>query len=200
MPKLAALDILSSFYLAGGTAAALQLGHRESVDLDFFSEQDFIPEKLLEGLNNLGEMQITHASSGTLHVLLKSVRLTFLRYPYPLIAPLVSYQGLQIANLRDIALMKVTAIANRGAKKDFIDLYAIATRVWPLVAILDSLPDKFSVRYSLGHILRSLVYFEDAEREPMPKMHDWTITWPSVKEFFRKEVCSYLQQFQSREG
>lgn len=198
VPHLAPLASELRFYLAGGTAAALQLGHRESVDLDVFSPNDFDLDAVARRLAQVGPVQVTRTAPGTLHVLLGPVRVTFLHYPYPCIAPLVPFEGLPLANLRDISLMKIMAISHRGARKDFIDLFAISTRVWPLFEALRSLPKKFPARYSLVHILRSLQYFEDAEREPMPKLHDRTITWPQVKSFFQEQVRTYMQEIRAR--
>ncbi|BDG59738.1 hypothetical protein caldi_08280 [Caldinitratiruptor microaerophilus] len=188
----------AGFYLAGGTAAALQLGHRESVDLDFFSPHAFDPERWQGQLARLGNMQVLDTAPGTLHVLLNQVRLSFFHYDYPLIAPTVDYQGLTLASLHDISLMKIASISHRGARKDFVDLYVISTRVWPLAQALDSLPRKFTGRYSLAHLLRSLQYFEDAEREPMPRLIDPSITWPKIKSYFQDQVRLYVRNLRSQ--
>jgi hypothetical protein len=90
--------------------------------------------------------------------------------------------------------MKIVAVSDRGSRKDFIDLYAISTRAWPLAEALDNLPRKFGERYSLAHILRSLQYFEDAEREPELRLLDPSISWPEVKRFFRDQVLAYMRR------
>lgn len=198
LPVIGPLASQGGFYLAGGTAAALQLGHRESVDLDFFSPRPFTQEQWLEQLAQLGSVVVLDTAPGTLHMLLNQVRLSFFHYAYPLITPTVEYQGLTMASLHDISLMKIVAISHRGARKDFIDLYVILTRVWPLAQALDSLPQKFTSRYSLAHILRSLQYFEDAEREPMPRLFDPGISWPKIKSFFQDHVRLYVRNLRSK--
>lgn len=130
---------------------------------------------------------------------MNGVRVSFFRYTYPLIAPLVSYEGVDLASLRDISLMKIIAVSDRGSRKDFVDLYAISTRVWPLAEALDSLPRKFGERYSLAHVLRSLQYFEDAEREPELRLLDPGISWPEVKRFFRDQVVAYTRALRAGE-
>ncbi|MBE3520058.1 MAG: nucleotidyl transferase AbiEii/AbiGii toxin family protein [Firmicutes bacterium] len=193
LPGIASVVSSEGFYLAGGTAAALQLGHRQSVDLDFFSPQPFNPDKLVDRLSELGDVHVVSAARDTLNVHISGVRVSFFQYAYPLIAPVANYQGLTLASLRDISLMKIVAVSNRGSRKDFVDLYAICTRVWSLKEALDSLPRKFGKRYSLAHILRSLTYFEDAEREPELQLLDPAISWPEVKKFFREEVLAYMR-------
>lgn len=187
------------FYLAGGTAAALQLGHRQSVDLDFFSPRVLQPEELVSYLSGLGDLQVADTGAGTLHVYLNGVRVSFFHYEYPLIDPVMSYRGVDLAGLRDIALMKIVAISNRGARKDFIDLYVICRRVWPLAEALRALPRKFGTRYSVGHILRSLQYFEDAERDPVPRLLDSAVSWSDVKAFFRDQVRAYVSNLRLEE-
>jgi len=198
LPGLAPAVSAGGFYLAGGTAAALQLGHRQSVDLDFFSRQPFDPGELVDRLSGLGGVQVVHTAPGTLHVHVNAVRVSFFRYAYPLIAPVVSYEGVDLASLRDISLMKIVAVSDRGSRKDFVDLYAISTRAWPLAEALDSLPRKFGERYSLAHILRSLQYFEDAEREPELRLLDPRISWAEVKRFFRDQVRAYMHELRAR--
>lgn len=187
------------FYLAGGTAAALQLGHRQSIDLDFFSPTSFEPAELVQLLSGLGELKVVDSSPGTLHVHLNSVRVSFFRYPYPLVDRVVSFRGVDMAGLRDISLMKILAVADRGSRKDFIDLYVISTRAWPLGEALTALPRKFGDRYSLAHILRSLQYFDDAEREPEARLLDPSVSWPQVKHFFREQVRAYVQNLRDAE-
>lgn len=193
LPGLASVVSPERFYLAGDTGAALQLGHRQSVDLDFFSPHQFSPGKLAGRLSSLGDVQVVSATPGTLHIQVSGVRISFFQYTYPLIAPVASYGGLDLASLRDVSLMKIVAVSNRGSRKDFVDLYAICTRVWPLTEAVESLPRKFGKRYSLAHILRSLAYFEDAEREPELQLLDPAISWPEVKKFFREEVLAYMR-------
>lgn len=179
--------ILEKAYLAGGTAAALQLGHRISVDLDFFTETDFIPIKFAQELANLGEFYEEQASKGTVLGKFRKVKISLFIYKYPVIYPFKKFFGVKIANLRDIAAMKIDAIATRGAKRDFIDLYFISKGI-PLINSLEYYNRKYGkLASNLIHIQKSLVYFQDAEIEDMPRMLIKT-DWREVKRFFETQV------------
>lgn len=175
------------FYLAGGTALALQLGHRESADLDFFREHAFDPEHVAADLH-VGTVAL--AERGTLRLWLGDVKVECFHYPYPLLAPLRPVPGMPgvlLADTLDIGLMKLAAIGQRGAKKDFIDLYAICRQVYPLAELLRLAPRKFGSRFEHMHYLKSLTYFDDAEAEPDPA--GWGGgRWEQVKAFFRGEA------------
>src|SRR3989338_1498675 len=114
LEKIGKQPFLSDFYLAGGTALALHLGHRESIDLDFFSEYDFSLEKLRKEMSELGRYVLVNEEPGTLDGMLENVKVTFLRYQYPLLFPLVPFLNIRIADERDIACMKIDAISSRG--------------------------------------------------------------------------------------
>lgn len=180
---------LKGFYLAGGTAAALHMGHRKSEDFDIFSAQDFDPTYLTMQLSQLCQFQVSSSGEGTLHGFSNDIRLSFLRYTYPLLYPTVEYNGIDLADLKDIALMKIIAIANRGTNKDFTDLYFICTQVISLDNLLVELfPKKFSGQlYSMYHIVRSLQYFDDAEKSPPLDMLK-PVVWDEVKRFFLDET------------
>lgn len=185
LEKLTSHDVCKGFYLAGGTGAALQLGHRRSEDFDFFSAEDFSPENRLARLVSLGDVEVVNQTAGTLNMLFDGVRVSFLHYSYPLLKPTHLMLGVEVADLIDIALMKVAAIAGRGSKKDFVDLYFICN-AGPVS--LETLPrlfaEKFkSVNYSSYHIARSLTFFDDAEPDPLPEMFA-KVSWEEVKAFF----------------
>jgi predicted nucleotidyltransferase component of viral defense system len=170
LEKIAERPFLKEFYLAGGTSLALQFGHRISVDLDFFSSSDFSLPELKEILPEIGKYELTNEEPGTLDGILDEVKLTFLRYPYPLLFPLIEYKGIRMADLRDIAPMKLSAISSRGSRKDFIDLYFLLEK-YHLTELVDLFEKKYAgVTYNKLHLLKSLTYFTDAEDEPMPRM------------------------------
>lgn len=173
-------DFLNSFYLSGGTALALQLGHRESEDLDFFNERSFSPQLLLAELQDFGQLQDTELHAGTLNTFLNGVKLQFLEYPYPLLTPTIQWEVMNLSSLLDIACTKIQTISSRGSKKDFIDLYFLLDH-HTLSQILLEMGKKYSeVSYNQVHIIKSLVYFDDAEQQPMPRMHA-KVTWDEVK-------------------
>lgn len=161
----------SPFYLAGGTGLALQLGHRRSIDFDWFSEKPLDdPLRLAGQIEGAGvPVEVDDVERGTLHARSGGVRLSFLEYRYPLLHPLVEGRaGLRLASVEDIAAMKLAAVAQRGSRKDFVDVFALG-RVMDLDAMLGHYRRKYGVR-DVGHLLVALSYFDDAETEPMPSM------------------------------
>jgi hypothetical protein len=116
-------SLLQSFYLSGGTGLSLQLGHRESEDLDFFNEEFLQPNMLEKELVSFGKLSETQLERGTLNTFLAGVKLQFLEYPYPLLEPLLDWKGIRISSMIDIACTKLQTVGTRGSKKDFIDIY-----------------------------------------------------------------------------
>ena len=181
--------LVGEFYLAGGTALALQLGHRISVDLDFFSPTQDIPsifEPLRTALKPFAPI-LADSAWGNLVFLAEGVRVGFYGYGFQLVAPLQSADGVNLAGIADIALMKLDALLSRASRKDFHDLYAICQRT-SLRAILDLAPQKFdSIRDFEAQVARHMVYFERAEREsPVPLLD--VIEWETVKAWFRQQA------------
>ena len=184
---LASRSVISGFYLAGGTGLALSLGHRRSVDLDLFSENTFESAGLRDHLRGLEGLAKLETAPGTLHLELHGVKVSFLHYPYPLLFPLRQFDVLSIADPRDLACIKLEAVANRGSRRDFVDLY-VAARKWGLRDILGWFETKYAaVAYNRVHLFKSLTYFRDAEEQPMPDLLA-TLTWDEVRAFFRNEV------------
>lgn len=178
---------IADFYLAGGTAIALYFGHRTSIDLDFFSVDQFDPDALQDNLARFGEFDTAKRERNTLTGKLEGAKLSFFKIPDKPIRPFRQLDYLRIADLLDLALMKIMAIADRGVRRDFVDLYVLSQRFMPLKELLDNLPEKYGQwKYNLAHILRSLGYFTDAEEENMPQMSE-SLDWKTVKTFFHKE-------------
>ena len=178
---------IASFYLAGGTALALHMGHRLSRDLDFFSTQSFDEDRMLQDLKTIEKVSLIAKDRETLHLHISGVKVSFLGYHYPVLFSFESFLGVHVADPRDIACMKINAIAGRGVRRDFVDLYVIA-KEYGLAPLLELFKVKYAeVDFNLIHALKSLTYFEDAEREPMPKMLA-PISWDQVTEFFRCEA------------
>jgi hypothetical protein len=178
----------TDFYLAGGTALALHLGHRRSVDLDFFSSESFENERLLALLRQIGEFQIRRNDPGTVTGQLEGIQVSFIQYAYPMLDPPTKPDfGPVVAGLRDIASMKLSAIMGRGSRRDFLDLYAVYQHGHSLEEIYAWFQEKYrGISYDPYHLARSLVYFLDAEEERMPVML-WPCRWDEVKAFFIRE-------------
>ncbi|MGH7494343.1 MAG: nucleotidyl transferase AbiEii/AbiGii toxin family protein [bacterium] len=178
------------FYLADGTAVALHLGHRRSIDLDWFiTDRMEDALQLSQALREEGiPLVVGQFERGTLHATVAGVRVTVLEYRYPhLKRPALSQElGCRLASLDDLACMKLSAIAQRGARKDFIDLYALLQEHKSLKQMLRLYSRKFAID-DFGHVLYALAYFDDAEREPMSNML-WKVNWRQLKEELQKQV------------
>jgi len=175
-------------YLAGGTALALQIGHRISVDLDFFTRQEFNETELSAKLASLPKFFQDGTAKWTVWGKIGQTKFSMFYYKYPLIEQTVQFEGIQLASLADIAAMKIHAIEDRGTRRDFVDVYFLSKK-YTLEEMLEYYQKKYSVLEDhLYSILRALDYFEDAERESqMPRMKIGVV-WEEVKEHFRKET------------
>jgi hypothetical protein len=181
--------LIDRFYLAGGTGLALQFGHRLSRDLDFFAREQFDEETLLQRLQMLEGFALAAKAPFTLHATIDKTKVSFPGYAYPVLFAVNPFLGVPVADPRDIACMKVSAIASRGTKRDFVDLYMCA-QIYGLKEILRMFDAKYSrAHYSRIHILKSLTYFADAEKDPMPHMLE-TLDWNIVVQFFSREAPS----------
>jgi hypothetical protein len=180
---MGALADRAGFYLAGGTALALQLGHRHSVDYDWFTTETLAdPIGLAARIREGGlPLQITRAEEGSLHCRINEVRVSFLEYRYPLIAPLVKWtdEACSLASLDDIAAMKLAAVAQRGSRKDIIDVYALALRHKPISQLLSVYQKRYKIQ-DVTHVLYALNYFDDADKERTPPML-WDVNWRTIK-------------------
>ncbi len=184
---LAARSALDGFYLAGGTGLALRLGHRRSVDLDLFRESEFEPADLQNRLSGLQGLYIRQAVRGALHVTLHGTPVSFLHFPYPLLFPLAQFETLRVADPRDLACTKLNAIATRGNRRDFVDLY-VAAKEYGLAEVLRWFDAKFrSTPFNRVHLFKALTYFVDAQGQPMPDMLV-PLDWSMVTQYFLSET------------
>ena len=180
--RLSALISKRGFYLAGGTGCALQLGHRMSQDLDFFTAADFSASELWAELKRIGECAPDYTDAGTWVGEFLGTKAGFFHYPYPLLGKTVAFSGLAVASLEDIGCMKIEAIVGRGRKRDFIDLYFLLREMgFDLESLLGLFRNKYAYSPANGvHVLKSLIYFVDAEADPEPMMLvDYS--WPEIK-------------------
>jgi hypothetical protein len=181
------------FYLAGGTGCALHLGHRRSQDLDFFSSADFSPGDLWAELKKMGDCTPDYTDAGTWVGEFLGTKIGFFHYPYPLLRETVPFQGLALASLEDIGCMKIEAIVGRGRKRDFIDLYFLLREMgFDLGSLLGLFRTKYASSPGNGiHLLKSLVYFIDADSDPNPVMLV-EYSWPEIK----KKLTALVGQIQ----
>ena len=180
-------DFISSFYLAGGTALALLIGHRQSIDLDFFTKINFDNQDIINFVRNLGKFELFDEAQNTINGSFNNVKISFLKYEYPLLKEPHKFFFLSIADIFDIAIMKLSAISSRGSKKDFVDLYFLL-QYFSLAELFDGYKAKYGTELSnFYHLQKSLVYFEDAESQPMPKMMKGS-DWAEIKRKIILEV------------
>lgn len=186
------------FYLAGGTALALRLGHRLSVDLDLFANIDELTEELrrriITELQTRHPLELVQDSPLGLYLKANNQAVSFFTYGYSLLEPADPVEGLPVAGLLDIGLMKLDAIAGRGERKDFYDVYGIARYV-----SLDQLFDQSQVKYPHSHgfqtrVLSALVDFDKADRQSDPTLLA-SVDWQTVKAFFQAETARLGKQW-----
>lgn len=187
LPKLKFFK--EEFYLAGGTALALQIGHRDSIDFDFFKQDNFDTEKLFNKIKNVfKEHKILkiQEEKNTLTVLIDNIKFSFFSYQYGLLKEGKDEENLYIASIEDIACMKLSAISSRATNKDYIDLYYIFQE-YDFEEILKLCQKKF-IDIDINLILKSLVYFEDIAIDPIFFKNNKDIDFDKVKEFLRTLV------------
>ncbi len=176
--------LLSGWILAGGTGLAFHLGHRLSDDLDFFRTDNLDVRLLHDIMRRHGRYETLQEEEHTLTVLLHETKLSFFRVRDPFLFEPMPYRFFSVADVGDIALMKLAAISGRGSRKDFADLYVILQNRPTLEDYFDLLARKYDAgRFNAYHILKSLTYFDDAETEPMPRML-MPFDWEECKAFF----------------
>jgi len=171
------------FYLGGGTAIALMLGHRKSVDLDWFSEKPIgDPNSWVDAIKKEGiRLNGISADRGTLHAIANGIRISLLEYRYPMVRSKVEWKGIgcMLASLDDLTCMKLSAIVQRGSKKDFIDIYALMKKHNSLQHMVHLYQKKFPGT-DIFPVLKGLSYFDEAEKERAPRVL-WKVTWPEMK-------------------
>ena len=192
------LELLKRFFanpelkdvrLVGGTALALQYGHRKSVDLDFFGVLPEDKELLIDIARTLGDIQVINQTRMILQLIVNQVKVDFVDYSrYLWIDESINGDGFVLASDCDIAAMKVNAIIGRGTRKDFIDLYVLLQH-YSLKEIMNFYRQKYP-EFSEYRALLSMTYFEDAEMQDMPQMFIDT-SWEDMKKTIVEAVKAY---------
>lgn len=185
LKKIMHEDLFSSFNLVGGTALALKIGHRNSIDIDLFGNSEIDTDLFIEKLNNFGEVVVTQSTKNILITKINDIKVDFVNYKYPLLTDFEIIENIRMFSTKDIAAMKLNAIAGRGSKKDFIDLYFLLEEF--------TLPEMLSFyekKYKDGSVFmveKSLTYFSDAEEQLQPKMFK-DFNWENCKKTIIDEV------------
>lgn len=191
LPLLGLLD--DEWYLAGGTALALQIGHRDSVDFDFFIDSDFYTSVLFERLRGIFEdydiVKIQDEKNTLTIILDDEIKLSFSTYKYKLLKSIIVEKYLRLASIKDIACMKLSAVVSRATQKDYVDLYFILQKI-SLDTLLKDAKVKFS-ELDTNLILKSLIYFEDINNEKIYFKNNKEINFEEVKKYLQNTVVQY---------
>jgi len=122
LKQLMSIPQVSPFYLVRGTALALQLGHRISIDLDLFTTESFDKVDLIETIIDNFEVTIESEGKNMLITYINEIKVDFVKMSYPILFPTLHIEGVRMLDIQDIAPMKLKAIVQRGSKKDFFDI------------------------------------------------------------------------------
>lgn len=186
--------LVNKAYLAGGTALALQLGHRISLDLDFFTPEPFEEITIANRLKDLGKFEQDTINWRTVMGTFEGAKFSLFYYEYPLVSETVEFEGIKMVQPSDIAAMKLLAISDRGARRDFVDLYWMRD-LFTLEQAFNWYGEKFgNLQERRYHLLRGLQYFEDAEKQDMPVMLK-PVDWELVKKYFLGEVARLSKEW-----
>ncbi len=197
--KLMLSDALQDFFLVGGTALALQLGHRISVDIDMFTIDDFDVDKLILELSKHFSIGSITRSRNSLSLDIFStegkdeiVEIDLIKYSYPLINPILEIDGIRLLSIEDIIAMKLSAVTGRGAKKDFYDIFFLL-KSYGLKDMIKYFELKF-LHTNTFQVLKSLTFFDDADLEPDPITIE-EVGWNVVKKTIQENTSSYISNF-----
>lgn len=196
LDRIARLPEAQGLHLAGGSAVAYHFSHRLSEDLDLFSTTPDLDLSALRGAlaSSFPTMAVRGESDVTLKVLAGGATINFVRYPYaPLEPPRSGPAGIPVASVRDLAAMKLAAVARRGIRRDFWDLYTIGLSGRSLSEMARDYRQKFGREESdLYHVLRALTYFADADSDPIFPRGMTKDLWAEIQVHFEREAPTLL--------
>lgn len=185
LKKIMSEKLFSDFNLVGGTSLALQMGHRNSIDIDLFGNSEINSELFIEKLSEFGDVKVAQSTKNILITKINDVKVDFVNYKYPLITDFLFVDNIRMLSFKDISAMKLNAIAGRGSKKDFIDLYFLLNKF-----SLEDILSFYEKKYQDGSIFmvqKSLTYFEDADSQLQPQMF-LDFNWETCKQKIIEEV------------
>lgn len=182
-------------YLAGGSSLALQLGHRRSIDFDFFTNIEFGTKEIKTRLRQIGVYKEETETPRTMVGKFNKVKFSLFYYPYNLIRKPTQFLKIKLASKEDIGAMKLVAITDRGTKKDFIDLYFLAKECFSIEKMFGFYEEKYhNLEANTLTLLKALQYLDDAEKSAMPEMVK-KVDWQAVKKFFREETVKLAEKY-----
>jgi len=189
--KLQSIEELANVRLVGGTALAMQIGHRTSIDLDLFGLLDFSPEDYSEKLLQLGKLEFIKKSKNIQILIIDGIKVDIVNYHYPWLEDALNKEDIIMGSKKDIAAMKLNAISGRGTRKDFVDLYFLLNEY-----SLNEIMQFYLAKYNDGSeymAIKSIGYFKDAEEEVMPNMLI-NVGWEEIKSTIRKCLKEYVSK------
>lgn len=198
--KLSATDYLSNFCLVGGTALALYMGHRKSIDIDLFSTLQFNAAKILENLERDYRFSLDHMEKNTLSGSIKGIKVDLITHAYPELEIQKTTDGIRISGIRDIAAMKINAISVSGERvKDFIDIYYLLDS-FSIAELLQLYGRKYSHRNPM-HAIKSLVYFDNIDQSDWPELiSEPDLKWETIKTRIERACNRYISDFLDQNG
>ena len=184
------LSFFSNYYLVGGTALALQIGHRISIDFDFFSTKE-IPSGLIRKVRRVFrgfEVKTILDHSEQLSVVVKGIKLDFVKYKFPLVLGLIEFKDVKMLKVPEIAATKAYTLNYRGTFKDYLDLYFILKdKHSSLTDIREIANKKYKEEFNFRLFLEQLIYLEDLKKEKIEFLGQ-PVSRKEMQEFFEKEV------------
>lgn len=180
-------SLKKEFYLVGGTAIALHIGHRQSIDFDLFKKTNIRREKLAQNLreHNL-TFQLLFANTESFHIIVKGVKITFFQFPFDIPAK-TTFEEIRMPDLIQLAAMKAYALGRRAKWKDYVDLYFILRDHYPLESILANTEKLFPGLFSPKLFRQQLCYFEDVDyTEEVSYMPGYEVNDEEVKLFLTR--------------
>ena len=194
LKRLMAIPEMKDFHLVGGTALSLMYGHRMSIDLDLFSATKFDNQEILNALvKEFGDSFVADESKPFFGIFcyVGDVKIDIVRYPHPIIRPIMTIKGIRLFSMEDIVAMKVQAVLGRGKKKDFWDI-AELLKHFSVDDFIRLHKEKFSTQNLFITVPQAISYFADAEDSEDPVSLKGQ-TWASVKTFIQKKISDYLR-------
>lgn len=179
------------FYLAGGTALALQIGHRVSVDFDLFSERPIekaLGSKVKRVFSDFSVSTLVN-NPDELTVVVGETKITFLHYPFPLLLDMILHQGVRMLFVKEIAATKAYTIGRRGSYKDYIDLYSVFSEHYVTLAeVIELAEKKYGSEFNGRLFLEQLVYLTDIEDTAIELLRGKPLDPPALESFFADEI------------
>lgn len=190
--RLMEWPVLGKFALVGGTNLSLQLGHRMSVDLDLFSNEEFLSEDIILTIDKIfPSFELIYRTEKSCMGIIEGVKVDMILHKYDYLQPIKEIEGIRLVSISDIIPMKLSAMAQRGAKKDFWDIAELLNH-FTIAEMLELFGKKYK-NHDYGYIVHSLYYFEDADNQEDP-VDLKGVVWEQVKEKIKRAANEFVNR------